>query len=108
MRTVDNRGFQPVLSFVSITILGIILAQYVFPSWKIQIILMSIILGGTVAAIELRSIVKSGRKTVPRKNKISDEEAKLKLAKYVAEVFDEDIPFDDSKPKQTQNTDEEF
>ncbi|NHJ32140.1 MAG: hypothetical protein FK732_04700 [Asgard group archaeon] len=99
MKSSNNTGFQPIFTFVSIIILGIILAQYVLTAWKVQIILLSIFLGGLIAALELRNIARSSRKKVKRKNKISDEEAKEKLARYVADIFDDDIPFKEENKK---------
>lgn len=99
--------FIPVLSFLSITIIGIIIIQYIVPDpqYKLPIILFSIVLAFIVAGIELRGIV---RYKVPKENVISDEEAEMNMARFVAEMFDEDIPFDEiEKEKQEKNSEED-
>ncbi len=91
-----NVAIQPLISFMVIVILGIIIAQYVVAVsfWKFPIILLSFILGGILAIMELKRISKPSV-NYPRKKKLSIEEKKRNLAKYVAEVFDEDITFDE-------------
>ena len=97
--------FIPVLTFLSITIVGIIIIQYIIPDteYRLPIILFSIVLAFIVAGIELRGIV---RYKVPKENTVSEEEAEMQMARFVAEIFDEDIPFDEiEREKQSENSD---
>ncbi len=96
--------FIPILTFLSITIIGIIVIQYIVPDtqYRLPIILFSIVLAFIVAGIELRGIV---RYKVPKEKIVSDEEAEMKMARFVAEMFDEDIPFDEiEKERQSENS----
>lgn len=96
--------FVPILTFLSITIIGIIVIQYIVPDtqYRLPIILFSIVLAFIVSGIELRGIV---RYKVPKSNIISDEEAEMNMARFVAEMFDEDIPFDEiERERQSKNS----
>ena len=98
--------FIPVLTFLSITIIGIIIIQYIVPDpqYKLPIILFSIVLAFIVSGIELRGIV---RYKVPKENIISDEDAEMNMARFVAEMFDEDIPFDEiERERQSKNSED--
>ncbi len=107
-----NAGF----TFLSVSVLGIIIAVYIVknPVLTPYIIVLSIIVGGIIAGMELALVVrKSNRENPPLtreerlakkekrkvdKNKVQmelDREKELKMAKYVASIFDEDIPFDE-------------
>lgn len=103
----NNSGIQPIVTFLSIVIVGIIIAQYVIPTWKVLIILLSFVLGGFIAGIEFNRMIKSTKKSMKKesltKEYVSEEEKQQRLAKYVANLFDEDIPFDQLQKNNNQS-----
>lgn len=92
----QSTSFQPVVTFVGFIALGVIIAVYINtnPSYRLPIILAGFLVGFTIAGAELRSIVnKSKNVEETDQDNLSRDD---KVARYVAELFDEDIPFDDS------------
>ena len=60
-----------------------------------------------IAGLELRSnITRRRMEAEVRKPKITSEEAKKKLARFVADLFDEDIPFDELEQDGTPDNEE--
>ena len=101
-------GIGPIVTFVSMIVLGIVISVYIVKNDSLQlpIILFFFFLGILLAALEMRATL--GRKR--RQNsgisqvKVSDKEAKDRLARYVADLFEEDIPFDDLDEDEQKNT----
>jgi hypothetical protein len=97
-------GLQPVVSLVSIIVLGVVIARYIVEdeSLRLPIILFSFFLGIVVAALELRVIVRQSKELeqIEREQNIPEEEVKKRLARFVADLFDEDIPFDELDEKE--------
>ncbi len=89
-------GIQPIISFISFTIIGIVLAVTVFQNspWKVPVILLGMVIGGTWAYFELKRMIKVSKGAVSQPV-VSKEKAKINLAQHVAELFDEDIPFEE-------------
>jgi hypothetical protein len=97
---------QPIVTFIGFITLGIILAVYVNTNegLRLPIILISFLLGLLIAAAEIRVMVKkTSEKTNQEDTKISREE---KVARYVAELFNEDIPFDEEEKYSTSDSEE--
>ena len=96
MKSPYNVGIQPVISFISFTIIGIALAVTVLQNslWRVPVILLGMIIGGTLAYLDLKRMIKvsKGQSSQPV---VSKENAKIKLAKHVAELFEENIPFEE-------------
>ncbi len=92
----SNIGIQPIISFISFTIIGIVIGVTLFQNspWKVPVILLGMVIGGTWAYFELKRMIRVS-KGQSSKSVISKEEAKTKLAKHVAELFDEEIPFEE-------------
>ncbi len=87
--------FLPVLTLITFIILGIIYSKFILSdkSYTLWVIIISFIIGMFLSAIELRFILKlKSRSNVT--NQLSDKEIEWRMAKYVANLFDEDIPFD--------------
>ena len=96
-------SLTPITSFIAVLVFGIVLAVYIVPdeSMRLPIILLSFFAGILIAAMEMRVIVRRSRtlEMIGTKSKLQDEEVKQKLARFVADLFDEDIPFDDDDDK---------
>ena len=91
-------GVTPLITFASMIILGVIISKFVITEqrYKLTIILFSFLAGLFVASMEMRAII--GRRRREKSNsapKLSEKEHKQKLARYVADLFDEDIPFEE-------------
>ena len=101
------------LTFMSIMIIGVIIAVYVVKDEKYRapIIISFFILSVFLTGLELASIVRASNKIENQEGKkrkkkkrgkkaIEDDERdnkekEMKLARYVADLFDEEIPFDE-------------
>ncbi|MHA2402513.1 MAG: hypothetical protein ACXADH_05925 [Candidatus Kariarchaeaceae archaeon] len=92
----SNITIQPIISFVSFTIIGIVLAITIFQNspWKVPVIFLGLVIGGIWAYFDLKRMIRVS-KGQPLHPVISKEKRKLKLAKQVAELFDDDIPFEE-------------
>ncbi|MHA2031355.1 MAG: hypothetical protein ACW99A_01140 [Candidatus Kariarchaeaceae archaeon] len=104
--TKQTMTMQPIVTFIGFITLGIILAVYVNTNegLRLPIILISFLLGLLIAAAEIRVMVKkTSEKTNQEDTKISREE---KVARYVAELFNEDIPFDEEEKYSTSDSEE--
>lgn len=102
-----SEGFQPVISLVSIIILGVIIAEYIVQNdtWTAPIIIFSFLLGLAIAVIELRLIIKKNRtRSTDKPDKKEELDTKERLARFVADLFDEDIEFEN---EEIQNESEE-
>lgn len=87
-------GAQPLLSFITIVILGIIIAVRINHNQSLiaPIILFSIIIGFTLTIFELRIIGRQSLKDTPSTSRMSNEERERRLAMMVSEAFKEDFP----------------
>ena len=88
---------QPVVTFIVIITLGIVIAVGVNnnENYRLPIILISFVLGFIIAALELRAIVRISRESVENNDsKLSRDE---QVARYVSDLFGEDIPFDETE-----------
>lgn len=104
-----NAGF----TFLSISVIGIVIATKIVknPSLTPFIIVFAIIIGGIIAGMELALVVRRSNQSIEKltneeriarkeKRKTNKELVKeqkkrieeLRVAKYVAELFEEDIP----------------
>lgn len=99
------------LTFLSVIIIGVILAVYVVKDeqYRAPIIITFFLLAFFLTGLELVAIVKHSNKIAEqekkvkknkkgkKKNKIEEElkQRELKMARYVAELFNEDIPFEE-------------
>ncbi|MDH5645499.1 MAG: hypothetical protein OEZ01_05800 [Candidatus Heimdallarchaeota archaeon] len=96
------------MSFLSIIIIGIVISQYLVKdeSSELPIIIGSIVLALLVAIIELRVMVRSYKTapTIVMSKPLTEEERKDRLARFVAELFKEDIPFEEVDQQNKSNT----
>ena len=93
---------QPVVTFIVIITLGIVLAVGVNnnENYRLPIILISFVLGFIIAALELRAIVRISRESVENSDsKLSRDE---QVARYISDLFEEDIPFDELEENSDQ------
>ena len=92
-------GSQPLLSFITIVILGIIIAVRINhnQSWVAPIILFSIIIGFTLTIFELRIIGRQSLQGTSTASTMSNEERERRLAMMVSEAFKEDFPSEKSE-----------
>ncbi|MDH5402365.1 MAG: hypothetical protein OEY49_07735 [Candidatus Heimdallarchaeota archaeon] len=99
---------NPIMSFLSIIIIGIVISQYLVKdeSSELPIIIGSIVLALLVAIIELRVMVRSYKTapTIVMSKPLTEEERKDRLARFVAELFKEDIPFEEVDQQNKSNT----
>ena len=84
----------PVITFLSIVIVGLVITLKIYtnPEYRLSIILFSILIAFFVSGYELRTLAKM---KVRKETKLSDKDKELELAKFVADLFDEDIPFEE-------------
>lgn len=98
----QSAPIQPVVTFIVIITFGIILAVGINnnENYRLPIILASFLIGFLIAALELRTLVRTSRQIT------DNDESKLtrdqKVARYVAEMFNEDIPFDEFQDANDQ------
>ncbi len=93
---------QPVVTFIVIITFGIILAVGVNKNenYKLPIILVTFLIGFLIASLEFRTLIRTSRQTSDSdESKLSRDE---KVARYVAEMFNEDIPFDEIQEENDQ------
>ena len=93
---------QPVVTFIVIITIGIVIAVGVNnnETYRLPIILISFALGFLIAALELRAIVRISRESVENTaSKLSRDE---QVARYVSDLFEEDIPFEELEEKNDQ------
>lgn len=90
----QNIAFQPIMTFVGFIALGVVIAVYINTnaSYRLPIILLGFLSGFIIAGAELRAIVKHSQSSNEDNYELSREE---KVARYVADLFDEDILFDE-------------
>ena len=91
----SSEGLTPIITFVSVLIIGVIIAVYVVDdeSMRLPIILGSFFIGIFLAVLELRAIIGKNRikEMSVNKNKDGLEEREKRLAKAVADLFEEDF-----------------
>jgi len=106
VRLSKTDGLSPIVTFVSMIVIGVVIAVYVNqnPSLRGIIIIFFFIIGLIVAALELRAII--GRKRTQQKYATKSPavnlDAKDRLARYVADLFEEDIPFDELSAEEAE------
>ena len=101
------------LTFISVIMIGVILAVYVVKDeqYRAPIIISFFLLAFFLTGLELVSIVKhsnkmeeqekkerkrgKGKKKDKKIEETRKKQKELKMAKYVAELFNEDIPFEE-------------
>ena len=101
----SSNTISPIVSFISFLSLGIILGVYVNKNeeYVLFYILAGIIIGGLIAGFELRSLVKKPLE-ITEMRPLTAEEKQNKLSRFVADLFDEDIPVDEIEKKKNQET----
>ena len=91
----SSEGLTPIITFVSVLIIGVIIAVYVVDdeSMRLPIILGCFFIGIFLAVLELRAIIGKNRikEMSVNKNKDAIEEREKRLAKAVADLFEEDF-----------------
>lgn len=104
-------AIAPIITFISVIVLGIIISEFILTkdAYQLPIILFSFFAGLLIGALELRAVI--GRKRIEAsqttRTRLTNEEAKNKLARYVADLFDEDIPFDEIENKDKELSENE-
>lgn len=109
IRVSGLQGLQPVLTFVTMIILGVVVARFLVQDecLRAPIIIFSFVMGMIIAAFELRIIINRNRMaTSDPPLSMKEEDVKKRMARFVAELFDEDIPFDELEEKQNEGIDE--
>lgn len=98
----DITRIQPVISFISIVIVGLIIAIYIVEdeNYRAPIILGSFVLGIIIVAFELRAMVNYSEKL--GKNK-KTKKSYYAFERKVADLFNEDIPFDELEEEREKN-----
>lgn len=100
----QNITFQPIMTFIGFITLGVVIGVYVNTnaSYRGPIILLGFLAGFIIAGAELRAIVKQSQSSnEDSDNGLSRDE---KVARYVVDLFDEDISFDEiQSPKDADN-----
>ncbi|MCE7736823.1 MAG: hypothetical protein GPJ54_18210 [Candidatus Heimdallarchaeota archaeon] len=98
----QNIAFQPIMTFVGFVALGVVIAVYINTNanYRLPIILFGFLAGFIIAGAELRAIVRqSQNSSEPNDKELSRDD---KMARYVADLFDEDISFDEIPPHNDQ------
>ena len=93
------------MTFVGFIALGVVIAVYINTnvSYRLPIILLGFFAGFIVAGAELRAIVRQSKNSnESTENELSRDE---KVARYVADLFDEDISFDEFQSTRDQDSD---
>lgn len=101
----------PIVSFISIIVLGVIFATRILPEqYQLAMILISIVFAFFVSAVELRSILRmtATRSKLEKQEVLSEEEREIYTAALVAEIFEEDIPKEEYEKKLKEIKDEEI
>ena len=98
----QNSQAQPVVTFIVIITFGIVLAVGINHNedYRLPIILISFILGFAIAGLELRTLIRISRESSStNESKLTRDE---KVARYVADLFEDDIPFDEIQNEENE------
>ena len=96
---------NPIVTFTTIIVFGVVVALFVVKNDALiaPIIILSFIVGGVVTGFEIRRMVKKSIVPIKEKSDEKEMDQKEKLARYVSDLFEEDIPFDKDENDQDLN-----
>jgi len=90
----------PFVTFISMIVLGVVIAEYIVTNkaLEVPIILFFFFAGVLVTYFEMRAIIhrRKLQSAYIKNTSLSDDEVEDRLARFVADLFDEDIPFEES------------
>jgi len=98
---------NPIVTFTSIIVFGVVIALFVVndDSFIGPIIILSFVIGGIVTAFEIRVLIRRRKFEKTEKSDEKRMDKKEKLARFVSDLFEDDIPFDEPEvDKKSEGT----